>query len=333
MRGVSIDITQRRQAEERFRLVVEAAPNAMIMVNSEGVITLVNAQAESIFGYTRQEMVGHPIEMLVPERWRALYADHRDGYLAAPAKRTLGGGHDRGLFGLRKDGSEMPVEIGLNPIQAGDGMFVIASIIDITDRRQAEREAAQQRNELAHLSRVTMLGELSGSLAHELNQPLTVILSNAQAAQRFLANDTIDRDEVQEILKDIVAADNRAGETIHRLRMLFKDGEVEHQPLDVSALIHEVLKFLNSDLINHGVAVDTKVGGALPPIQADRVQMQQVLINLIVNACDAMAETARGQRQLTMSADRSNGDDEVHISICDAGCDLPRSDWKPRGRL
>ena len=234
MRGVSIDITRRRQAEERFRLVVEAAPNAMIMINPQGTIALVNAQAEAIFGYPRGEMVGRPIEMLVPERSRPQHPVLRRSYFSNPQKRSMGSGRE--LFGRRKDGSEVPVEIGLNPIQAADGMFVLASIIDITQRRQAEREAVQQRNELAHLSRVTMLGELSGSLAHELNQPLTAILSNAQAAHRFLSNATADREEVLEILKDIIAADKRAGETIRRLRMLFKKGEVQNQPADVSAL-------------------------------------------------------------------------------------------------
>jgi PAS domain S-box-containing protein len=320
MRGVSIDITQRRQAEEHFRLVVEAAPNAMIMVNPRGIVTLVNAQAEAIFGYTREEMVGHPIEMLIPERWHSLHPDHRAGYFSVPTKRSMGA--DRDLFGRRKDGSEVPVEIGLNPIQAADGMFVLASIIDITQRRRAEREATMQRNELAHLSRVTMLGELSGSLAHELNQPLTAILSNAQAAQRFLTNDAIDRQEVQEILKDIIAADNRAGETIHRLRMLFKNGEVQNQPVDVIAMVREVLKFLNSDLINHEVVVNTNLEGRLPEVHVDRVQMQQVLINLIVNACDAMAGTVPSERRLMVRAERPNGDDEVHISICDSGCGI-----------
>ena len=145
-------------------------------------------------------------------------------------------------------------------------MYILASITDISVRRHAEDEAVQQRNELAHLSRVTMLGELSGSLAHELNQPLTAILSNAQAAQRLLANETADRAEVQEILKDIIAADNRAGETIHRLRMLFQHGEVQYQPVDVGTIVQEVLKFLHSDLINHGVAVTTELAVHVPSV-------------------------------------------------------------------
>ena len=214
--------------------MVEAAPNAMVMINPQGTIALVNAQAEAIFGYPRGEMVGQPIEMLVPERSRPQHLIHRCSYFSNPQRQEMGFGRE--LVGRRKDGSEVPVEIGLNPIQAAEGMFVLASIIDITQRRQAEREAAQQRNELAHLSRVTMLGELSGSLAHELNQPLTAILSNAQAAHRFLANATADREEVQEILRDIIAADKRAGETIRRLRMLFKKGEVQNQPADVQRI-------------------------------------------------------------------------------------------------
>jgi PAS domain S-box-containing protein len=193
--------------------------------------------------------------------------------------------------------------------------------IDISQRRQAEREAAQQRDELAHLSRVTMLGELSGSLAHELNQPLTAILSNAQAAQRFLERDTANTQEVREILKDIIAADNRAGETIHRLRLLFKNGEVQRQPIDVNAITQEVLRFLNSDLINHGVVATSEFAEPLPNVCADRVQIQQVLINLIVNASDAMAETEPPEKKLMLRTELLTGE-TIHVSICDSGCGI-----------
>src|SRR4029434_9370184 len=170
MRGASLDITKRKQAEEQFRLVVEAAPSAMIMVNSEGRIALVNTQVEAVFGYAREELIGNSLEMLVPERFRSLHIGYRRGYFDDAQARPMGAGRE--LFGLRKDGSEVPVEIGLNPIHTSEGLFVLASIIDISERKQAELEAARRRNEMAHLSRVTTLGGLSGSHADELNLPV-----------------------------------------------------------------------------------------------------------------------------------------------------------------
>src|SRR5438874_496773 len=122
-----IDITERKKMEERFQLVVEAAPNAMIMLGSDGLIALVNTQTEKLFGYKRDELLGRPMEMLVPERFRANHGSHRNGFFAAPAARAMGAGRD--LFGLRRDGSEFPVEIGLNPIATSDVQFVLASII------------------------------------------------------------------------------------------------------------------------------------------------------------------------------------------------------------
>jgi PAS domain S-box-containing protein len=131
-----IDVTERRKSEERFQLVVEAAPNAMIMVGSDGLIALVNTQTEKLFGYERHELLGQPMEMLVPERFRSKHSGHRDAFFVAPAARAMGAGRD--LFALRRDGKEVPVEIGLNPISTAQGEFVLASIIDITERKKSE---------------------------------------------------------------------------------------------------------------------------------------------------------------------------------------------------
>jgi PAS domain S-box-containing protein len=309
-----------RQGIERLRLVVEASPTAMVMVDASGVIDLVNAQTETVFGYGREEMIGQPVEMLMPERYRSHHPKHRADYFRSPQRRSMGEGRE--LFGRRKDGSEVPVEIGLNPIQTRDDLFVLASIVDVTERRQVERDTARQRNELAHLSRVTMLGELSGSLAHELNQPLMAILSNAQAAQRFLAREEPELQEVKSILKDIVDEDKSACEVIYRLQQLFRMGEVQQQPLEVNDVVREVMKLLNSDLVNHMVSVQTELGSGLPRVRGDRVQLQQVLINLIMNACDAMGDVSRGDRKLAITTEFGNGDG-VHVSVADRGCGIP----------
>src|SRR5438034_386728 len=248
--------------EERFRRVVEAAPSAMIMVNHEGQITLANLQAEKTFGYSREELLGRPIEMLVPERLRSGHRGFRHDYLCDPQARPMGAGRE--LFGRRKDGSEVPVEIGLNPIHTSERLFVLASIIDISERKQAELEAARQRNELAHLSRVTTLSELSGSLAHELSLPLAAILSNAQAAQRFLARGDANLAEVREILNDIVSEDKRAGEVIRRLRLLLKKGEVQRHSLAINEVVQDVLRLMRSDLVNQRVTVDIELAQNLP---------------------------------------------------------------------
>ncbi len=319
VRGVSLDITRRKLAEERSELVVEAAPNALVMVNPEGRITLVNAAVEKVFGYSRQELIGQPVEILVPGKFRGQHPGNRGGYLAHPEVRAMGAGRE--LFGRRKDGREVPVEIGLNPIQTPDGLFVLASVIDIAQRKQSELEAERQRNELAHLSRVTMLGELSGSLAHELNQPLTSILSNAQAALRFLAHGN-DLDEVREILKDIVEEDRHAGEVIRRLRLLLKKGEVHHEPLDVAEVVRDVLRLVRSDLVNQGVAAATELPSHLPAVRGDRVQLQQVLLNLVMNGCDAMAGTPAADRELVVRAEAADGDG-VHVSVSDNGSGIP----------
>ena len=307
--------------EERFRRVVEAAPSAMIMVNQEGQITLANQQAEKTFGYPREELLGRPIEMLVPERLRSGHQGFRHDYLCDPQARPMGVGRE--LFGRRKDGSEVPVEIGLSPIHTSKGLLVLASIVDITERKLAELEAARQRHDLAHLARVTALGELSSSLAHELTHPLTAILSNAQAAQRFLADDNVDLDEVREILNDIVTQDQRAGDVIHSLRLMLKKGELQEHcdDVDLNEVILDVVNLMRSDLINRNVTLDTDLAQKLPAITGDRVQLQQVLLNLALNGCEAMADYNSSERRLLIASQWENG--AVRVSVADRGSGIP----------
>jgi len=297
---------------------VEAAPNAMVMVNREGHIILLNDQTEKVFGYAREELLGRSIDVLIPERHRSVHADLSHDYLLAPAARAMG--ERRDLHGRRKDGSEVPVEVGLNPISTPEGTAILASINDITARRKVEVETAQQRNELTHLSRVAMLGELSGSLAHELNQPLTAILSNAQAALRFLARDPGNIAEIRNILEDIAEDDKRAGEIIRRLRTLLRKGEVRHRPLEVNEVVLDVLRLMRSDRLNRDVAVSSELAVDLPWVEGDRVQLQQVLVNLVMNGCDAM-DGASGDRRLTLRTAVAGG--EVEVSVADRGRGIP----------
>ncbi len=222
--GCGDDITERKRGEELRRQVLEAAPNAMIMVNQEGRITLVNAAAETVFGYAREELIGSAIEILIPERFRSDHPRDRTHYFADPTVRMMGAGRE--LYGRRKDGSAIPVEIGLTPVQTPEGLFVLASVVDITRRKAAELEEQRRRAELAHAARISTMGELAASLAHELNQPLTAILANAQTAQEWLAAPAPDLAELRDMVDDIVAENIRASEVIRRMRAMLKKGEL-----------------------------------------------------------------------------------------------------------
>src|SRR5437660_826780 len=186
----------------------------------------------------------------------------------------------------------------------GDGRStrLLGVSMDVTERKRAENEAMEQRNELFHLSRVASLGQLSSSLAHELNQPLGIILSNAQAAQHMLGGDNPDIPELQEILADIVGEDLRAGEVITRLRALLQRGETRLLPVALNGIIEDVLHLLRSDLVARGVTVRTTFAEGLPDVAGDKVQLQQVVLNIITNACDAMAENLQKDRILMISS-------------------------------
>lgn len=185
--------------------------------------------------------------------------------------------------------------------------------IDITERKRAEQETLRQRSELAHLSRVASLSELSGSLAHELNQPLAAILGNAQAALRFMDRDPGNVAEVREILTDIAGQGRRAGEVIRRMRGMLKKEEPMMEALHLPALAGEVLGLIRSDLVARHVVVITDFAVIPPPVLGDRIQLQQVILNLCLNACDAMGDAAAGQKSLTVSTLQVPGLAVLHI--------------------
>jgi len=311
---------KRRQAEEakdKLAAIVETSDDAILSETLEGIIISWNAGAEKIYGYSANDIVGQHVSILAPPELK--------GELQGIVERLSRGESVDHLETQRvsKEGMRIDVSLTISPIRNERGIIIGASTIarDITARKKAEVEELQHRTELAHLSRVTMLGELSGSLAHELNQPLTAILSNAQAAQRFLAHDDVDLNEVRDILNDIVNQDKRAGEVIHRLRLLLKKSTVEHQLLDLNDVVSEVLKLVRNDLLNQKVTGQMELAPELPAIVGDRVQLQQVVLNLVMNGCDAIATGPTGDRKLIIRTGLNNGEG-ICVSVADQGVGL-----------
>jgi two-component system sensor kinase FixL len=192
-------------------------------------------------------------------------------------------------------------------------------------RKQSELEAQGLRNDLAHAGRVATIGELTASLAHELNQPLTAILSNAQAGQRVLETAPVDLEEVAEILKDIVEDDKRAGEVIRRLRSLLKKGDLQMMALDLNEALVEVARLVSADAVVRGVSIRLELADGLPPVLGDRVQLQQVALNLVLNGLDAMRESGTRDRALVLRTARA-GVKSVRVEVRDSGTGINEGD-------
>jgi PAS domain S-box-containing protein len=321
MRGVSMDITARKAAEDqaresegRFLVMANAAPVLMWAAGPDKLGTFFNQPWLEFTGRTLEQELGYGwAEGLHPD-------DHdrclKDYYQAFDSRRPFSI-----EYRLRRyDGQyRWILDHGIaryDPNQNFAGY--IGSCVDVTERRAAEAEAERSRQELAHMGRVSTLGELSGSLAHELNQPLAAIVGNAQAAQRFMNATPPDLEEVGAILEDVFAEGRRAGEVIVQMRSLLKKGEMQMLPLDLNTLIGEVLELMHSELVMRNVTVTTHLAPKLPKVRGDRVQLQQVVLNLVMNACEAMADKPPSRHKLTVKTETLDAD-EVLVEVSDPG--------------
>ena len=331
-----VDITERKAAERalrdsetaaerRFRLVVEAAPNAMVMINRAGAIVMVNAQTERVFGYERAELLGQPVEMLVPERFRGHHPGLRATFFADPQARPMGAGRE--LFGRRKDGREFLIEIGLNPIETDEGPMVLSAIVDITERKAAETalKVSQARlqelhAELLHVSRLSAMGQMAAMVAHELNQPLTAISNYMEAADALLGRGgDLPLPRIRNAIGRAGEQAVRAGQIIQRLRGLAMRGDGERRVEPIPPLVKEAAELALIGSKHHGVSIRIEDELGHVTVIVDKIQIQQVLLNLLRNAAEAVAEQEFREIALRVEA----RGDIVQISVVDNGPGLP----------
>lgn len=302
-----------RANEERWRRFMENVNLAVVGVDASGRINYANSFLEKLCGYGSRQLIGRPAADFVAESGgRTVIKFLQRAVGDAPPPRT----HVT-VVGASDEARDLVWStVGLSAADGSHAGFISIGE-DVTERLRTQRELGRSQREMEHITRVGMLGELASALAHELNQPLAAILSNAQAAKRFLSAGSPDLDELREILDDIVRDDKRAGEVIHRLRAMLRKGEMRREILLIADVVRDVVALLEGEFMAHGKSLRTELEPHGPPVEAGRVEIQQAIMNLALNAMRAMADNPRRQSEVVI-ATAADGD-HLRVSVADNG--------------
>jgi two-component system sensor kinase FixL len=318
-----LDLTGTRKArdqiaerEARLQAILDTAVDGIITIDDHGIIDSANSATEEMFGYRAEEIIGHNVKELMPDSYRRNHDGYIDAYLKTGDKKIIGIGRE--VEGQRKDGSSFPLDLSVSEfIVAGERRFM-GLMRDISERKRVEQEARFHLDELAHAARLSALGEMATGIAHEVNQPLAAIVSYAQACLNMIASKNPDESLIKDALEQIASQGRRAGDIIHRLRHFVRKGQPERSTVDVNLAVKNVLALFGHELKSSGVELSLKLGSGLPQVIADRVQVEQVVLNLISNAIEALAQQPSDRRQVTIMTRPANGQG-VEVSVTDSG--------------
>jgi PAS domain S-box-containing protein len=331
MLAVCIDMTDYKNAQEELResealkgSILEAALDCIISTDGESRIIEWNSAAEQTFGLTREAVLGQDLaDLIIPPEYRERHRQGMAHYLATGEGPVLNRRIE--LEALRADGSRFPVELAISPISSGKKPRFTAYLRDITLRKRAEAEARESerryregQKELAHANRVTTMAQLTGSIAHEVNQPIAATVISAQAALRWLARQSPDLDKVRQLLAQIVKNSTRASEVIHRIRDLIQKAPPRQDLLEINGPIREVIELTRAEAMKNRVSITADLADSLPLVRGDRVQLQQVMLNLILNAIDALNSVSDGEREVLISTGSAESGD-VLVTVRDSG--------------
>jgi PAS domain S-box-containing protein len=300
-----------RQAGAEMQTILDASPLGMVLVGRDHTVKRCNSAFERLLGWSSEEVVGRriPLTDTIEERCTPLQGRPHDG---------------RGFSGMeirltRKDGSEFDAALACAPLVDEEGGVAgfVANIEDISDRKRGEEALRKAQSELAHITRLTTLGEMAASIAHEINQPLAAIVANATASLNWLAQPNVEVEVVREALADVIDDGHRAADVIQRVRQLATKGEPKKIHLSINAVVQDVVSLVRTEVHKHRASICTALVTGLPPVLGDRVQLQQVLINLMMNGLEAMATVRDRPRELVIRTDACAN--LVVVAVQDAG--------------
>ncbi len=300
--------------EAHLSSILDTVPDAMVVIDEKGIMRSFSATAERLFGYSAGEAVGQNVSILMPSPHRQVHDGYIGRYLTTGERRIIGIG--RVVVGERKDGSTFPMELSVGEMRSASERFFTGFIRDLTERQETEARLQELQAELVHISRLTAMGEMASTLAHELNQPLSAIANYIKGSRRLLDGETVRKEMLQGALEKAGEQALRAGQIIRRLRDFVSRGESERRVESLSKLVEEASALALVGAKEHGVQVRFRYDSKCDLVLADKVQVQQVLLNLMRNALEAMMGAAT--RQLLITTDPAD-DDMVMVSVSDTG--------------
>lgn len=305
---------QKREAD--LRAILDTVPDSIVVIDERGIIVRFSPGAQSQFGWLADEAIGQNVTMLMPSPYREQHQAHIDRYTRLKNSDFIG--RSRLLTGLRKDGSSFPIELSLGELNIDDRHHYVGFIRDLTDRQETEQRMQELQTELFHVSRLSALGQLASAIAHEINQPLSAIANYIAGAKKLAAHGG-DRDALASALEFAAREAIRAGETIRKLRAFLSRGETDMRPEGLAGLIEESITIALAGNRTRKIRLQTRLTPAIHLVVVDKVQIQQVLLNLIRNGMEAMNDTTK--RQLVIETEL-NTDGMAVISVIDSGSGL-----------
>jgi two-component system sensor kinase FixL len=306
------------EREALLRAILETSPDGLITIDESGTIQGFNPAAERTFGYDAAEVIGRNVSGLMPSPYREEHDGYLERFLRTGERRIIGIGRE--VLGQRKDGTIFPMELAVGEVKAAGRRLFAGFIKDVSARQQSEQRLQELQAELIHVARLSAMGEMASALAHELNQPLTAIINYAQTARGLVERRAGEgADGLVSLLKKTVEQADRAGQIIRRLRQFIAKGETDRALEDVNAVVEEASALALIGTGGKGIAARRVLGDGLPPVLLDKIQIHQVITNLIRNSVDALDGVAR--REIVIST-RHAGQDSIEITIADTGSGL-----------
>jgi two-component system, LuxR family, sensor kinase FixL len=324
--GIIRDITDRksaelarRESELRLRSILDTVPDAIVVIDAQGKIHSFSPAAERLFGYDSAEVIGQNVNILMPGPYRDAHDGYIERYLRTGERRIIGIG--RVVTGRRKDGETFPMELQVGEFTFAGGRYFTGFVRDLTERQEAERRIQDLQAELLHASRLSVMGQMASTMAHELNQPLTAVTNYLEAGRQLLAVGTGSTERINEMMEKAIAQAQRAGDVIRRLREFVGRGETERRTQNLNQLVEEALALALVGARQRGVRASLELDHWLPPVLVDHVQIQQVVLNLVRNAVEAMEQVER--RELTIGTRAIPEKGMAEVIVADTGPGIP----------